>query len=71
MRKLGLWDELDRKHKCVGNYKENESVGLDISQVLKSNSKDQLQKLLVVKRSEMEMLGYTFDAEKLSFDFID
>ena len=71
MRKLGLWDEFDQKHKCVGSYKENESIGLDIEQVLKSISEDQLQQLLEVKKSEMEMFGYIFDAEKLSFDFID
>ena len=71
MRKLGLWNQLDRKHKCVGSYKENESVGLNVTKVLKSISDEQLRKLLDVKKSEMEMFGYTFDAGKLSFDFVD
>ena len=71
MRKVGLWDQFDTKHKCVGSYKENESVGLNVTKVLKSISDVQLQRLLEVKNSEMEMFGYTFDAGKRSFDFID
>ena len=71
MRKLGLWKHFDEKHKRVGNRKENEGNGLDKAQVLRQISREQLKQLVALKQSEMDMFGYTFDEETLTFNFTD
>lgn len=62
-RKLGFWNDFDDEHKLVGVSKENESKGMDHLKVLNTLSKENLDKLLKIKGSEMEMFGYQFDPE--------
>jgi len=70
-RKLGLWDQFDDVHKLVGSSKENESVGLNYTSVLRQLAPDQLTSLIELKQSEMDMFGYVFDEGTLKFEYID
>ena len=46
---------------------ENESVGLDYSEVLDLLSPEQLRQLTELKQSEMDMFGYTFNQDERTF----
>ena len=50
---------------------ENESVGLNYTNVLSMLPREQLTQLIRLKQDEMDMFGYTFDEETMECKFVD
>ena len=55
----------------VNEILENESVGLNYTNVLNMLPREQLSQLIKLKQDEMDMFGYTFDEETMECKFVD
>lgn len=61
LRKMDLWDSMNDAHKQAGSVKENQSVGLNYTEILSNLPLEKRQKLYEMKKLELEMFGYEFD----------